>query len=359
MQHWIAAAALGALVSATAMAKETEPGYLPPGDERAGGARHIVLIYNSKGHRKWQKDDFKPLLAYQSREGKPLAPMFDTFLWLPLRLDNGHWWCPGFGSAPADKADVEAYRDDRLFGGDDQLRSLDRAAAETAAALHAPGLRYKVILTLPYPDTHQQDFGAVTPGGPSLDLAGNPNRLKVTQWYINTVRQRWKEAGFNNLDLIGWYWVHEQTDGEDGKLLPEVAKQVHADGKKFFWIPWFKAPGAQHAKELGFDAAMHQPNYFFDNYKGPATRLNEAAAFARQHNLGMELELDENVLKPERADSRQKYRDYLRAGREEGFQNGALTAWYMGGDALVQCAWSDDPEARAMYDETWDFIAGR
>jgi hypothetical protein len=351
--------ALGLLVSAAAMASEGKPtGYLPPGDERAGGARHIVLIYNSKGHRKWRTDDFKPLLAYVGRHGKPMAPMFDTFLVLPLGLENGHWWCPGFGSAPADKVDVEAYRDRRLFGGDDQLRSLDRAAGETAVALSAPAMRYRVILTLPYPDPAQSDFGKVAEGGASLDFSRREDRLAETQWYIRTVRKRWTEAGFKHLELIGWYWVHEQTDGDDGALLPQVAEQVHADGGRFFWIPWFKAPGAQHAALYGFDAAMHQPNYFFDSYKGPATRLNEAAAFARTHNLGMELELDENVLKPERADSRGKYRGYLRVGREAGFQNGALTAWYMGSDALLRCAQSADPEARASYDDTWAFLSG-
>jgi hypothetical protein len=358
MQSLIMALALGLLVSTAALASGEKPeGYLPPGDARAGGARHIVLIYNSDGHRKWQKDDFKPLLAHVDRAGKPLAPMFDTFLVLPLRLDNGHAWCPGFGSVPANMEDIAAYRDGRLFGGDDQLRSLDRAAGEIAAALHAPAMRFRVILTLPYPDPIQRDFGKVDAGSPSLDFSRHADRLEQAKWYIRTARARWKAAGYKNLDLIGWYWVHEQTDGDDGILLPEVAKQVHDDGGKFFWIPWFKAPGAQRAKELGFDAAMHQPNYFFKSYQGPVTRLNEAAAFAREHNLGMELELDDDIITLPA--SRQKYRDYMQVGRDEGYQKGALTAWYMGADVLVKAAASTDPEVRAMYDETWDFIAGK
>jgi hypothetical protein len=333
------------------------PGYLPPGDPGAGGARRIVLIYNGQNHRRWQKDDFKLLLAHISPTGRALAPMFDTFLVLPLRLDNGRAFGPSFGKAPGRKEDIAEYRDGRLFGGDDQLRLLDDATGEIGAALYAPGLRRKVILALPYPDTNQTDFGPVTDGGPSLNLSREPERLAMLKWYIRTVRQRWNDAGYKNLDFIGWYWIHEHTEGEDGALLPEAAKLVHADSGKFFWIPWFKSPGSDRWSDFGFDAAIQQPNYFFPKYKGTDERLYDAAERARQYRLGMEFELDGRAfLTPE---SRQRYLDYLRVGREEGFQNRALTAWYMGPDALVQAALSDDPEKRFLYDATADFIAGK
>jgi Rad3-related DNA helicase len=45
--------------------------------------------------------------------------------------------------------------------------------------------------------------------------------------------------------------------------------------------------------------------------------------------------------------------------REAGYRDGALTAWYMGVAALVECARSKDPEVRAIYDETHAFITGR
>lgn len=338
--------------------ERTTAGYLPPGDESAAGARHIVLIYNgAKHHRDWQTPDFVPLLSYVNRDGRPIAPLFDTFLVLPLTLGTDRAFCPGFGKIPVNAGDVSAYRDDRLFGGDDQLRKLDAAAAQVAKCLHAPALRWKVILTLAYPDPTQTAFGPVGSGGANLDLSRHADRLEAMRWYIRTVRERWTAAAFRHLDMVGWYWVHEASEGEDGKLLPEVAKLVHADGGRFFWIPWFKAPGAGRGADWGFDASIHQPNYFFDFYNGPDTRLNEAAAFARRHGMGVELELDEAVLT--RADARAKYRDYLRIGRDEGYRDHALTAWYMGVAALVEAARNPDPEVRAIYDETHAFITGR
>jgi hypothetical protein len=349
--------ALGLLAAASWSAAANPPGYLPPGDARAGGARRIILIYNGQGHRKWQKDDFKPLLAHTTRSGTPLSPLFDTFLVLPLRLDNGRAFGPSFGKAPAAMADVVAYRDERLFGGDDQLRKLDRAVAEVATALHAPAMRRKVILALPYPDPAQRDFGAVAAGKLSLDLSRAADRLAMVEWYLKTARQRWNSAGFQHLDLIGWYWIHEQTDGEDGDLLKEVGRAVDADGGKFFWIPWFKAPGSDHWEDFGFDAAIQQPNYFFPKYKGTDVRLHDAAERAREYEMGMEIELDGRAItSPE---SRRRYWHYLRVGREEGFQTKSVLAWYMGPDALIQAAASPDPEIRAIYDATADFLAGK
>lgn len=344
--------------AAFAAAQGSEKGYLPPGDERAAGARHIVLIYNgAKHHRNWQAADFVPLLTYVNREGRPVAPLFDTLLVLPLTLEPDRAFCPGFGAVPVNAEDVAAYRDKRLFGGDDQLRKMDAAAAQVAADLHAPAMRWKVILTLPYPDPKQTAFGPIEPGGANLNLSRPADRLAAVDWYLRTVRERWNAARFRHLDLVGWYWVHEASEGEDKAFLPRVAKRVHADGGRFFWIPWFQAPGAGGGAEWGFDASIHQPNYFFDFYQGPITRLNEAARFARQHGMGVELELDEAILT--RADARQKYRDYLSVGREERFRDNALTAWYMGVAALVEAAGSKDPEVRAMYDETHAFITGR
>lgn len=355
MRKWMAAVLLGAAILTTAAAEPA--GYFPPGDARAGGARHIVLIYNGQNHRRWQKDDFKPLLAHTTRAGQPLAPLFDTFLVLPLRLDNGHAFGPSFGKAPGNREDLAEYWDSRLFGGDDQLRKLDEAAGEIAAALHAPALRRKVILALPYADPAQRDFGALEPGGASLDLARHEDRLAAIRWYVTSARRAWNAARFRHLDLIGWYWIHEQTDGPDGEILPDIGRIVHEDGGRYFWIPWFKAPGSDHWRDFGFDVAIQQPNYFFPKYTGADVRLYDAAERARQYHLGMEIELDGRAITS--LASRQRYWDYLRVGREEGYQTKALLAWYMGPDALVQAAASPDPDVRAIYDATAAFITGR
>lgn len=331
--------------------------YLPKGAPEAAGARNIILVYNgSPSHRNWEMPDFVPLLSHvTAATGTPRALMFDTALVLPLQARSGNRFCPGFGDLPANKADFEDYVNNSLFGGANHLRKMDDAAQVVCDALFAPGLRWKVILTIPYPDPAQRQFGSIVPGGRVLDFASNDDRLAAVKWYISWVWYKFHAAKYKHLDLVGLYWVHEATETMDKTLLPLVGKEVRKPGMKFFWIPWYKAPGSSLWATYGFDTAIHQPNYFFRDMA--ETRLSDAAAYARQYGMGVEIELDDRALND--AAYREKYRAYLRYGQTEGYQEGALTAWYAGGDTLVKAAWSTNPDQRAIYDETYNFIVGK
>lgn len=328
--------------------------YLSSGSPAAAGAKRIALIYNGKGHRNWRSGDFTPLLSYTNRDGRPLGPMFDSFLLLALKLETGHAICPGFGP-PADREALLTYMDQRLFGGRNDLRTLDDDAEQVKKSLHAPGMRWKVFLTIPYPDPRMHTFGPVSPGGKSLDLAGETDRLQMVRWYMREATRRWDAAGYRNLDLVGWYWIHEASKGPDLTLLPRVGDMVRSKGGRFLWIPYNGAAGAARWRELGFDAAVYQPNYAFEKYQGPEDLLHYAADFARENGMGVEIEVESGLWKiPE---YRKRYEAYLRVGREKGYQK-ALLAWYMGTHVLLEMAHSNDPLERRLYDDTYRFIAG-
>ena len=147
---------------------------------------------------------------------------------------------------------------------------------------------------IPYPNENPNTpFGEINGVQPVLSgnvQAAAKGRLSVVEWYINEVLDRWEKAGFENLRLIGLYWNAESIDttGIDGRYLPEVGKMVREHGLKFYWIPWYKAPGYSQWKDLGFDAVMLQPNYMFD-HDISRTRLITAASEARKYGLGMEI----------------------------------------------------------------------
>jgi hypothetical protein len=348
---------LTALLGMMLMVPAVLSAYLPRGTEASAGCRNIVLAYNSwesNGHLHWKRSDFLPLLACVSPSGRVTAPLFDGILVLPLVADSGRGFIPGFGTGPVNKADWDYYLEQKVFGGQNHLAELEAAALITRANYRVPHMRWKVILTLLYPDRAQRDWGKLDTGT-SLDLAYPADRLKAIQYCIDRVTTLWNQAGFTALDFVGWYWLEEAVRSPDTTLMPSVAEKVHYNGKKFFWIPYYKAAGSSSWKLYGFDAVMHQPNYFFTDTL-PESRLTDASAYAKANGMGVELEFDGSVMSS--SAKRAKYRAYLAHGATDGYQKEALTAWYMGASAMMDCARSTVADVRAMYDETVDFIAG-
>ena len=101
---------------------------------------------------------------------------------------------------------------------------------------------------------------------------------------------------------------------------------------------------------------MMQPNYMFLS-QVPKTRFAETAERAEKYHLGIEIESEDWVLTS--AAARERYFDYLRAGKELGFMEGVLLSYYQGVKVMVESARSTDPEVRRVYDATYEFLNGR
>lgn len=316
----------------------------------------ILLVYtgNKSDTQTLTLADFLPLVGYQDSNRNISGRMFDSMLFLP------------YYDMPVTRDGWAAYMDD-LFSPGRQLAALDEAVARMNS-LTGLAVREKVILGIPYPDVAQQDFGALREGEESLDFseqsAGREqsarDRLAAVQWYYREIMSRWSGAGFKNLDLSGLYWYGESienTNGGEKELVQGTARLVRDGGQNFFWIPYFGTKGYENWRSYGFSHVFLQPNYFAQD-SPPEDRMDRAAQTARDYGMGIEMELDENVLYDK------NYYDLfvreLQKGHQLGFDGGMTNAWYAGNvkKTLVQAARSDAPETRALYDDIYRWING-
>lgn len=315
---------------------------------------NILLVYTGGNgdDGTWKSNDFQPMVAYQDSKWVIRGRLFDTMLFLP------------YGDVPCTRDGWNAYLDD-LFQEGVQLSALDEVVGRLNENTAITG-KEKVILTIPYPDPKQQDFGALAEGGATLDFSGAVDsgeqaavsRLKAVRWFYDSLVSRWKMAGLNNLELSGIYWYSEtidQTVNGEKELVQGTARLVRGDGLEFFWIPYHGSRGYEDWMSYGFTRVFLQPN-FYSVDGPPEERMDRTADLARRYNLGMELECDGNILY-NRYYYDLFYRQLNRAKRL-GLDQDITLAWYAGSKALVKAAASNSLKVRAVYDDIYRWING-
>lgn len=342
------------------------PGYHPPGSDAAGGARNIMLIYTHG--KRWNNVDALPYVAYGQlvREAGQLPRLewhdwfFDTFLFLALLTeDKARAYDSASRAAPARWDDWLAFVHG-LFAENGHLAAFDRAIATVKESLDDPGYRARVIVMIPYPDRTQGDFGDPEGSGRSFDFSTRNAAAAEDRWaavhaYINRVLEAWERSEYDNLELIGFYWLAESVGAGDDGLIRRTADTIRAAGYRFFWIPYFTAAGYDRWESLGFDVAIYQPNYMFDTSL-PKRRLYDAADRAYRLGMGIEIEANWTILSTEAG--RERFRDYLWAGVKYGFMEHAVRAYYLEQDLLGPAYLSTDPDVRAVYDDIYRFVKG-
>lgn len=308
------------------------------------GFRHTALIYNNEERT---REEFKPMIAYFDRDGHATSTkMFDTFLFLNqfidgVRTENGettkqHW----------DKM-LEIW-----FTPDREVDALHQAAMELKEELGELPQPLQVIFCIPYPHPNVHDFGDVGTGR-SLDFSDSNDVLTAVEYLTGEIEKRMDQ--YPLLKLQGFYWMSEQI-GDDKENLLRISDFLHQKNYKFLWIPWFKADNWNHWKDYGFDCAIMQSNYAFTStLVGGMTRANQidiSAKLSKQNDMGVEIEFPY-----ERGPS---HLDIIRqtfdAGTRLGFQH-APTAYFFSFNFLEYR--SPDPEIRAIYDLTCDYINGK
>lgn len=325
-------------------------GPLLPSAPNAYGIRNMLLVETGANGAlgTWSEQDFVPMLAYVTASGQITAPLFDTMLFLP------------YGSVPTTQAGLSAYLQD-LFAPGKQLSALNQAVGYVNQALHRPGYKEQVVLSLPYFPYGQVTFGTVN--GQNITFAGSASdpdavaaREQAETWYLNQVLNDWNQAHFSNLKLVGLYWNEEQfratMPGESAYV--QFASQLAAShGLPLFWIPFYGASGIPDWKTLGFSAAWIQPNYVEQGAAANLARMRNAAQTAAQYGLGVEVELV-GISQADQA----LYDSSLAQLSAYGFgTNQASHAYYDGSKLLLTSARSTG-QARVAYDTTASFIAG-
>jgi hypothetical protein len=327
-------------------------GYLSP---KQAGFHHCALIYDSPVRGVHELTPYV-IRTLPNGDVRPGEWLFDAYLFLifstpgGLRTDSG----------PTRMMDWQ-YCLDRWFTKGRDLAALDEVIEQAARASGKAPAPRQVMLTIPYLNREVHDFGDVDHDGRMEDLATPAGRQAVVSWYRDEAVRRFAEAKYRHLKLWGFYWMAEGVSEKDAATVRAVADAVHGAGLRFLWIPWFSAPGWERWKELGFDAAVMQPNYAFKSstHKGRVrrNRLDVNAAKARSVGMGVEMEAG-SILRSTM--DRQPFLHYLVDGAPGrlGYQQGAM-AYYLETRIVEDACYSTKADQRALYERLADFVAGR
>ena len=383
-----------------------------PWEERRSGVPSfadlslITLGWHQANPPAWTEERFASHISYKDREGVSHW-LFDAFLcidgWDPARnlsysLVNGR-----------NSAVKESWEDllEAWLGDDGALKRLDAAVGSAAAVLGNPPAPRYVVMGLPDPVRYQsfQDKNSPTAywgklNGRTLDFADVADQVAACQWYMDRCRERFQALGLKHLELAGfyvlseelpldpafyrnagqaygsadtWNWEHKNWE----IIVPALASYAHSCREGLWWIPYHLAPGYKVWKELGFDAAFMQPNYYWDHDQ-VSHPLSATKNALQKYRMGMELEFEYSLVAALMADGRsapdgngnptfyakdvpmlrERVRAYMQAYQETGLYGVLPLAVYSGTDAMHELAVSSDPDDRDMYHDLCQFIIG-
>ncbi len=323
-----------------------------PSADILGGTKDLCLLYHSQNSG-YVADDLIPYLAYVDKEGNIIDTMFDSFLFLHANSPFPSGKMPHLDSV---MSDWQWTLDDLFYQGDN-LDALDDAAETVKDTLGlSKDYKYKVSVTLYYPDVACTDFGDVDGDGVSENFANYDDRIKAIKWYIESVEKAFNEKQYKNIELVGYYWWHEEIkldDLDSEKLLNDISDIAHSYDKDFFWIPYFDSNGYELWSKYGFDVACRQPNYVFNTSK-PYSNIVDCAKQTKLYGMGIEMELCEDVLVDKIFFER--YMNYLSASCEFGYIDDCIAMYYQSFFVLRDAARSNELMARTVYDRTYQFI---
>ncbi len=304
-------------------------------------ARWILSYAGGAGSLQYSVDDFVRLIAAVDSTGRPTTWLSTGIVFAVLKTRSGNHFATWAGTPFASGADWEAYASE-MFKPGGVLQRLDSATALVGGVLGQPRTLQVVMVTL-YPDARAE---SVSVFGSTYHFTNSAEEARASAAYVHVIAARFDSSHFANLQLRGFYWLHEEIHGHEEQVVPLIAKAVHAEGKEFFWVPFYTAWGVESWKQWGFDEAWLQPNYFF-NLKVAESRLDSSVARARRLGMGIELEFDG------RAYSKPSYYDrldaYLRVlGQAPDLQSRGVLV-YEGGGGLVSLSRSRVKRDQGLY----------
>jgi len=331
--------------------------------DESGGIHNLVLLYN--GHYQsdeemdsWDKDSLLPYIGYVNKDREVTDWLFDAVLLLGLKAPSGRSFIDV--GVPARMEDWQWYLD-HSFAAGSLLHQLEQAVQLAAKQLKDHNNRVKVVLMIPYPSHQQSDFGDLSHESLNFDhtAVGVEEafrcKCKAIRWYVLEAMRRFEEASYESIELAGFYWMNENVNHRspmDEELIRYTGTVVQEMQLNYYWIPYFDAPGFWRWDQLGFDAAALQPNHFFGSTD--ASRITAAANQARRFGMGVEFEVNDNVLV--KAPFQRKYEDYLDGGITYGYDGDTFRAYYQDRHTFFKMAYHENDRTRELYDETYRFI---
>ena len=310
------------------------------------------IVDEETGRMPLDKEAFLPSAAY-IRDGEIKDFMYDSFIFLPQ--PNYLYDDRGFKRPFKQKDWLHFLTDEELAPGFN-VNALETAVGEAKAALGNRDYRAEVYLSLFYPVPAVSDFGEAE--GRQLDFSRLADRKAGLKWMVDEAIGRFSKQQYQNLQLGGFYWFTEGMEQEENtELLQYLTDYVRSQGYKTCWCPYFLAPGYDKWRELGFDFAAHQANYFPEHHRdwpnrGTAERLPMVAETVKQYGLGVGMEMAD--VEEESIDI---IKEYFEAGATRGFMQ-TPHIYYMGvgPNNIRRLCEAADPYLRSAYDELYRFI---
>lgn len=320
-------------------------GYLRPGS-KTGGIHNMVLIY-AEHDVDWNFSELLYYVLYLDKDLDAVDYFFDGFLIILIDTPYGRLYTERVGSKNASIKEDWDWLLHRYFGENQILDTLEDTVAYANSVLEGTMVG-KVVLMIPYPDSSVHDFGEIN--GKKLDFSSDSDRLTAVKWFIDQCIVAWNSANFTNIELVGFYWMRETVTGSDISLVVEVNRYIHQKSYLSFWIPYYFAQGVSSWRELGFDCVALQPNYFF-YFWAHYERVHEAAQRAKSLGIGIEMEIDENIIRnPDEYVPR--YKKYLESAIKDGFAYGFM-AYYQSFKTYKLLCLSTNQTLRELYDMTY------
>ena len=326
-----------------------------PSEDLLGGTKHLCLLYHSERSDGYSVEELIPYVAYVDRNGVIKDTMFDSYLFLH---DTGEMPSGGSAFDGSVMSDWQWCIDD-LFTENTNLHALNEAAGQVKEALNlSDDFKYKVTMSLYYPNSDMTDFGDVDGDGESESFAVYEDRMKAYKWYIGQIEKRFAEAGFENIVLVGYYWWDESLNSQEPYIKQTtnvISDYLHAMDRDFFWIPYHCASGFSDWESYGFDIACMQPNYVF-KAETPYANLINNEKLTEMYGMGVEIEICGSSLGDKQFFK--KYMEYLALGAETGYMTDTVNMYYQERLAFNKAAYSTTEMARTIYESTYHYIKG-
>jgi len=331
-----------------------------PEIEVMNGYENLCLTYTWNPGRtdngRHEVEDLMPYVAYHDKNGNIKDFFFDSYLFLPCvkaGVSGGslHYW----STTPNKAVDWTSYVEDTFYDGKN-VDALEVAFGKAKTALNAPDKKAGVFFTILYPGRASgANFGTL--GERALDFTKMEDRKYAIKWMIDEQLRLYTEANYENLELLGFYWLEEYLNVEsDVELFQYASEYLHSLGLKFLWVPFYRADGYNRWDELGFDIACMQPNMYWD------TSLNKSrvtSCVSQCESLGMSVEIEVDYRALSNGEYYNRYLDYLEGCMNGGAMDSIKMYYQDGKNAVFYNAYkSSDERTHSIYDLTYKYAKG-
>jgi len=288
-------------------------------------AQNWLLVYTGgTNHPRYSGQRFSELLYPEASPGP--GPVVSGLLFMETHSPSGRNYLSWGQAGPPSPKDYLSYLDTILAPNGAV------AAADSVVAAHGDSILAAIMI--PYP------LGSVS-RRPYWD-----SRVTFVADYLQHADSLFAARGFTAVRLWGFYWLPEAVSPVDTSIVQHFTALVHFHGLKALWIPYFGSPLASRWRDLGFDQAFLQPNFFVVPATTPA-RLDSALADATAWDMGFEIEFDHRLLTDKQF--RGRLAPYLDLIQSPAASNLPAIAVYDGAGTSWGLAESTDPELHALY----------